>query len=214
MLHLALSCLQGRPMSMAFDSLRKLGPMGIQLTPGNLVTEDFEQQVARSGLAVRTHHGFSFTSRKTAVWGEDGRCLVDSQSVHPDKRGLPAEPLSGPALETMYPGESLGTGEELERAMREGRRLAVDVSHVYIQTCQGVISAQTWRRLMDYERIVEVHVSANDGRSDSHRPIGPDTFGLDWAKAKGAAGTPVILESYFHKLDEDQRRRQLDRLRG
>jgi hypothetical protein len=201
-------------MALAFDTLARLGPDAIQLTPGNLVTEDFEGHVLRSGLPFRTHHGFHFGARKVAVWSEQGRCLVGSHSVHPSELGLLEDPHAGPALETMYPGEALGTGEALERAMQDGLRLAVDTSHLYIQHCQGVLPAQTWRKLMDYERIVEVHVSDNDGRRDTHRPIGPDTFGLDWARARALAGTPVILESYFHKLDEDQRRRQLDRLRG
>lgn len=214
MLYVALSCLQGRPMSMAFDTLLRLAPEGIQLTPGNIVTDDFEGHVARSGLPVRTHHGFCFVARRQPVWSADGRCLVASDSVHPGPLGIPDDPRSGPVLETMYPGEALGTGETLEQAMRERRPLAVDVSHLHIQHAQGVLDAPTWRALIDYEHIVEIHVSANDGRKDLHHPIASDTFGLAWARARLNAGVPVIFESYLHKLDEDTRRRQIDLLRS
>jgi hypothetical protein len=199
-------------MALAFDTLRPLTPHGLQLTPGNLVTEDFEGHVLRAGLPFRTHHGFSFTARKQPVWDEANRCLVPSDSVHPGPLGLPEQTPLGPALETMYPGEALGTGPELERAMAERRRLAVDISHVFIQHEQGVISARTWRLLMDYEHIVEVHASANDGRKDLHRPLTQDTFGLAWARARTRAGTPLVYESYLHKLDDDTRKRQIDLL--
>lgn len=212
MLLLALSCLQGRPMDQTVDALRALGPDGLQLTPGNQPAADVEARLAR--LPTRTHHGFSPTHWKRAVWRDDGTCAVDSDSVHPPPASHPAFArfLEGPALpvlETMYPGHALGTGEALEDAMRRGLTLAVDVSHLFIQRCAGVLSDATWRRLQDYPRVAEVHVSRNDGRRDAHLPLTADTFGLGWALAKLRAGTPVILESYFHRVPVDARRAQL-----
>jgi len=199
-------------MGSALDALLALSPDGIQLTPGNQPTPGFAERAA--ALKTRTHHGFDFGLWKRTVWRDDGRCAVQSDSVHPPlakhpacARFLDAETL--PVLETMYPGNGLGTGAELELAMDLGLTLAVDVSHVNIQRHAEVIGAGTWRRLQDYERIAEVHVSRNLGRSDQHLPLTADTFGLEWALERLRAGTPVILESYFHRVGDDVRRAQL-----
>lgn len=212
MFFLALSCFQGRPMDLALDALLALGPDGVQLTPGNQPTAGIAARL--DGLRTRTHHGFSVTRWKRTVWRDDGTCAVDSDSVHPPAASHAAftaflEQPSLPVLETMYPGQGLGTGDALEVAMQRGLALAVDVSHVFIQRTAGVLSDATWRRLQDYERIAEVHVSRNDGRSDAHLPITADTFGLPWALERLGAGTPVILESYFHRVSDDARRAQV-----
>jgi hypothetical protein len=197
-------------MSPAFDELAALlgGDGGIQLTPGNIPDELVPSR------PTRRHHGYSPRERKVAVWSPDGRCLVDAESVHPPRAGK--APFEGPpgALEIMYPGYQLGSGAEIEDAMTRGLPLAVDVSHAFIQITAGVLCEDTWRRLQDYARVVEVHVSANRGRADSHDPIGPRAFGLGWARARLAAGTPVVLESYFHRLDRDARLRQIDLVRS
>jgi hypothetical protein len=209
MFFLALSCLQGRPMASALASLLELRPDGVQLTPGNQPTRGFADAVR--GLNVRTHHGFHFEQWKQRVWNDDGSCAVQSASVHPPVRSAlpdwaPCEGL--PVLETMYPGSALGRGAELDHAMSLGLPLAVDVSHVFMQFHAGVIGEATWKRLQDYEHVAEVHVSRNDGRSDQHLSLTAATFGLEWAREKLKAGTPVILESYFHRASDDSRRAQ------
>lgn len=213
MFFLALSCLQGRPMRDALESLLRLRPDGIQLTPGNQPSPDFEQSLRQT--KHRKHHGFSPTRWKQAVWRDDGACAVISDSVHAPLMKDPAaatfldrpnELL--PVLETMYPGYALGSGQALDDAMNRSLRLAVDISHVFLQRHAGVIGEATWARLQDYEHIAEVHVSRNDGRSDAHLPLTADTFGLEWALARLRAGTPVILESYFHRLPEPARQAQ------
>ena len=206
----ALSCLQGRPMAAAFDELARLGH-GIQLTPGNLPTRGFEAHVAASGVATRRHHGFAFAARVADVWRE-GACVVASESIHPPRAGEPWETTA--IVEVMYPGYELGTGDDVERAMTDRRVLAVDISHVFLQREQGAMTEATWRRLADYDRIAEVHVSANRGRADTHQPITAATFGLAWARARLAAGTPTIFESYMHKQSDAQRRAQLDLIRS
>src|SRR5688572_12984440 len=120
MFFLALSCLQGRPMGRAFDDLAALAPAGVQLTPGNMPTPDFEQRVRSSSLAVRTHHGFAWKAWKSRrLWSDDGACVVRSDSVHPPAADAPAaarfldwcEATPGaPVVETMYPGYALGDG--------------------------------------------------------------------------------------------------------
>lgn len=107
----------------------------------------------------------------------------------------------------------LGCGDELELAMDLGLRLAVDVSHLHLQRAAGVLPASVERRLREHPRVEEIHVSANDGRSDRHALLQPDTPGLDWARAR-LADLPVVLESYWHRIDFDAQRRQLDLLRG
>lgn len=217
MIYLALSCLQGRPMAAAFRALGKFG-RGIQLTPGNLPTPGFEQFVADSGIPTKRHHGFAFAARKTDTW-LDGACVVASDSVHPPQGDDPWEAwyagaTDRPIVEVMYPGYALGSGDEVERAMREGYELAVDISHVFIQRTQGVMTDAQWQRLADYDRIREVHVSANAGQYDTHRPITEETFGLAWARARERAGTPLVLECYMHKLTDDECRRQLEIVDG
>jgi hypothetical protein len=225
MLFLAMSCLQGRPMRAAFDELRPLAD-GVQLTPGNVPTAGFAAHVAAcaaAGTAVRAHHGFAFAERKREVWAADGQCRVAAESVHPPTSDhaaalhfleqlerLPANVV----LETLYPGYCLGDDDGIARAIDLQRRLAVDVSHVFLALTAGTMTMRTWQRLEAYEQVVEVHVSANDGRSDSHRPLARDSFGLDWARERAGAGTPLVLECYFHRLDGEQRRRQVDLLRG
>ena len=217
MLYVALSSLQGRAMAAAFDELAALGT-GIQLTPGNHPTPGFQAHVAASGVAVRRHHGFSFDARRRDTW-RDGACVTDAESVHPPEAGGPwrawyeSQPAR-PVLEIMYPGFELGTGPEIEDAMTAGLPLAVDISHVHIQRTQSAMSERTWRRLQDYSRIAEVHVSANDGRHDTHQPLRRDSFGLPWARERLALGDPVVLECYMHRLSEGERRAQLDVLQG
>lgn len=200
MLYLALSCLQGRPMARAYDDLAPLAD-GVQLCPGCQPTPGF----APTGV-VRTHHGYTpHAFRTRAVWGEDGACLVDSDSVHPPLLG--GKYSDTPILETMYPSYELGDGDALEAAMARGVRLAVDVSHLWIQKTQGVISERQLAKVFDYSEIAEIHVSANDGKRDLHAPLRADTYGLDWARQRGV---PVVLECYFHKLDDDARKRQVE----
>ena len=204
-------------MRSSFDELRALSIDGVQLTPGNLPDPGFRAHAEASQLALRTHHGFDWEQRRRPVW-DGSQLLVNADSVHPPRsEGAFDAWLDAlddpPALEIMYPGEHLGCEREIARAMARGLSLAVDVSHAYIQLVQGALTRSGWRRLMDYDRIAEIHVSANDGKSDSHRPIERDTFGLEWARER-APSTPVILESYFHRSSPADRRRQLDLLRG
>ncbi|MFL5354900.1 hypothetical protein [Archangium sp.] len=224
MLLLALSCLQGRPMQAAAEELLSLGAEGLQLTPGNAPTGGFEAWLKDRGVETRTHHGFHWRALRGPVWSPEAECLVGSHSVHPPRAQDDAAArwfhragqgaFADRTLETMYPGYVLGTGEELERAMDMGLRLAVDVSHLCIQREAGVLAERTWKRLQDYPRIGEVHVSESLGQRDAHRPVHPATFGLGWVRERLGAGVDVILECYMHRLSPRERLGQLDILRG
>jgi hypothetical protein len=150
-------------------------------------------------------------------------CLVDNDSVHPPQSNTPAAAhwkqfvlahCPDLVVETMYPSYELGTGDATAWAMDNRLWLAVDVSHLYLQRCAEVLSDAVLARVMDYERVAEVHVSHNAGRADTHRPLDSSTFGLHWVRERLDGGTPVVLESYFHRLDLDERRRQIDLVRG
>jgi hypothetical protein len=210
-LFVAMSCLQGRPMRAAFDALALLAD-GVQLTPGNHPTPGFEAHVYRYRTIL--HHGFSFIARRRPVWDADGRALVAHRSVHPPPADEPWQPDGTVVHETMYPGVHLGTGAALREAMTRGLALAVDVSHLHIQREADVLDDATLARVLDYDRIAEVHVSASDGRRDVHAPLTERTFGLAWARAKLASGTPVVLECYMHRMSHGERARQVAIARG
>ncbi len=148
------------------------------------------------------------------MWSDGGRALVAGRSVHPPAASEPWLPDDAVVVETMYPGMHLGEGRALLDAMARGVPLAVDVSHLWIQRMAGVLDDATLSRVLDYDRIAEVHVSTSDGRRDLHAPVTADTFGLAWARAKLAAGTPVVLECYMHRMSSDERRRQVAIARG
>src|SRR5436309_2771919 len=123
-------------MGRALEDLAGLEPGGVQLTPGNMPTPGFEERVRESGLAARTHHGWTPVAFKTrTIWNDDGSCAVGSDSVHPPKADAPAAATfldwcesreAPPVLETMYPGHALADGASIEEAMRRRLWLAVD----------------------------------------------------------------------------------------
>lgn len=202
----------------AFDELCELEPCGMQLTPGNAPTEAFKTYVRNSGIPTRTHQGFTPYAMRQNVWANASTLTGSWHSVHPPRdfgvNWFPEENLRQQVIEVMYPGRALGTGDDIDRAMQAGQKLAVDISHVFIQLTTGRMAFSTWQRLQSYNRIAEIHVSANDGRRDQHKTIHQDTFGLEWVQDRSTEGLPVILESYFHHLSPEGRRQQMDIVRG
>ena len=209
MLYLALSCFQGRRMSDAAETLAALAPgrVGLQLTAG----------CAPGPITVtcptRTHHGFTYRALRAPVW-EGGTLLWHGDSLHPPlARHVPDGwlPPDGLVLETMYPGyAALANGDQIAAAMDAGRYLAVDVAHLEIQKYHGLLPDAVLRQLLDYERVAEVHVSTSHEHRDTHARLNPSTWGIEWARGHLAAGTPVILECYMHKLTHEERLEQLD----
>lgn len=220
MLYLALSCLQGRLMQEAATELLSLGISNLQLTPGLVPTACFQQWLGDRDITYLTHHGFSWNKYNTCVWNETASCLVTSNSIHPPLLNS----LSGKlwqqkaengdyrhlVLETMYPKYHLGNSEDLTWAMDEGFKLAVDVSHIYIQLQSGSLSTSVWQRLQRYEQIKELHLSSNNGRVDIHKPLTKNSFGLDWVRERGKDNIPVVLECYMHKLSNQERLEQIE----
>ena len=235
MLLLAMSCLQGRTQDEAFDALTRHPIDGIQLTPGNLPSPGFERRInnyCESGRAIRLHHGFSYRRYRCRVFDDHGEPLVSgvNRSLHPprsidirSRRGITERAVSeqdwlaiaerfDTVWETMMPTWRLGIGAEIEKAMHLGLRLAVDVSHLHIQRQLGVIREVELKRLFDYQRIEEIHVSHNNGRVDQHQPICADTPYLDWVRER-LNELPVVLESYWHRASFDAQSEQIKLLR-
>jgi hypothetical protein len=211
MLYLALSCFQSRRMSDAARTLVALAPgrVGLQLTAG----------CAPSPIDVdcptRTHHGFCRQALRARVW-DGGTLLWHGDSIHPPpQREVPDDwqPPDDVVLETMYPGyAALANGNQIAAAMDAGRWLAVDVAHLGIQMHHGILDKPVLRRLLDYERVAEVHVSTSREDRDTHSKLTDTTWGVDWARDHLARGTPVILECYMHKLSEEERLEQVARM--
>jgi hypothetical protein len=207
-LYLALSCFQGRRMSDAAETLFALAPgrVGLQLTAG----------CAPSPIDVtcstRTHHGFTYRALRARVW--DGGTLVwHGDSLHPPLQRQVHDGWKPPddvVLETMYPGyAALANGDQIAAAMDEGRWLAADVAHLDIQMYHGILTKPVLNRLLSYERIAEVHVSTSHEHRDTHARLSTPTWGIEWARSHLAAGTPVILECYMHKLSHEERLEQI-----
>ena len=220
MLYLATSCLQGRPLKSAAEELMQLGTVGLQLTPGLVPDPSFKSWLEQENISYLIHHGFSWHKYNTAVWNENADCLVTSNSIHPPKLDTPPGKLwkqraergdyKDFILETMYPQYHLGNGRELAWAIDNHFKLAVDVSHIYIQQQNGCLSNSVWQRLQEYEFIGELHLSANNGRADIHQPLTKHSFGLDWAKERSQDNIPLVLECYIHRLSESERLKQVE----
>jgi hypothetical protein len=210
-LYLALSCFQGRTMTDAAGTLAALAPgrVGLQLTAG----------CAPGPVAVdcptRTHHGFSRKALRAPVWSA-GQLVWHGDSLHPPRSSEVPDGWQPPpdvVLETMYPGyAAVANGDQLAAAMNAGRWLAVDVAHLEIQAFHGLLPAAVRNRLLEYERVAEVHVSTSKEHRDSHAKVTDATWGVEWARDRLRRGTPVILECYMHKLTPDERVEQVARL--
>lgn len=195
-------------MSDAAETLVALAPgrVGLQLTAG----------CAPSPINVtcpmRTHHGFTSRALRATVW-DGGTLMWHGDSLHPPlQRQVPDgwRPPDDVVLETMYPGyAALANGDQIAAAMDAGRWLAVDVAHLGIQMYHGILGKPVLQRLLDYERIAEVHVSTSKEHRDTHARLSTSTWGIEWARARLAAGTPVVLECYMHKLSHEERLEQI-----
>jgi hypothetical protein len=195
-------------MSDAAETLLALAPgrVGLQLTAGCAPSP------VNVSCPTRTHHGFTHRALRAPVW-DGGTQVWHGDSMHPPlERHAPDgwQPPDDVVLETMYPGyAALSNGDQIAAAMDAGRWLAVDVAHLDIQRYHGILPDGVLNRLLDYERVAEVHVSTSHEARDAHAKVTLSTWGIEWARARLAAGTPVILECYMHKLSHEERLEQL-----
>ena len=205
MLYLALSCLQGRPMDEVSRDLLSLYPDGIQLTPGTIAPH------IQLDLPTRTHHGYTNKGYRVNVW-HVGSLTGKWDSVHPPLKKHVKEGWVAPRdiiIETMYPGYAdMSCGVEIERAMDENRDIAVDVAHLDMQTRAGLLTDRQKNRIIEYENVREIHVSTSKGVKDSHFPVEKNHWGTRWALER-INEIPVVIESYLHKLSQEEREEQV-----
>ena len=91
--------------------------------------------------------------------------------------------------------------------------IALDISHLNILNKQGHINKKTLNRLLEYDKIEEIHISDNDGKRDSHHYISKDTYLLkDWVKERynDNKDIPIILECFMQRMNQEQRQNQID----
>ena len=215
MFYIALSSLQGKSQIEAYDQIIKLNPEGIQLTPGNKVDENFKEHIT---IPYRLHHCFSWIKPRRNLYGQDAKPInVEyNQSIHPPMlKDFPnlnfknwIENLDDYILEVMYPDYYGGNDEQINQILDLKFRIAVDISHLYILKCKEAITDSTLNRILNYDRVEEVHVSHNKGRADTHQPINVNTPFLSWVKER--KDLAIVYESYFHRLDFNQRLEQIN----
>lgn len=210
----ALSCFQGELSTTAASSLIDLGFSALQLTPGCVPSPDLEGVL--KGVKTTTHHGWSPRAMRRKVWA-DRALVTHADSVHPPLERdacwfWELDPHTLPIIEVMYPSYTLGTGREIRRAMEARMRLAVDVSHLWIQLQSNACTQDDVDALFAYDNVAEIHVSHNDGTRDSHSPLSVDSYGLGWAAER--TDVPVVFEGYLHRLTDHQRRSQVELLAG
>jgi hypothetical protein len=220
-LYLAGSCVQGAHQLPGLRALLRHAPDGVQLTPGWFPTPGFQALLDRVDLPLRLHHGFAWDAYRRAVWSADellvtGCAGVPVHSVHPPPRPFPgwrdALRRAGIALEILAPGHVGSSADDLRETLDSGVWLAVDIAHVHL-LCVGGLSRRLVDRLLDHDRIAEVHVSASNGIGDVHALPGARTPFVDWARERAAAGVPLVAEFHFRGTTSDDRDRALEPFR-
>ncbi|MDA8153014.1 MAG: hypothetical protein M0003_09935 [Acidithiobacillus sp.] len=123
-------------------------------------------------LAVLSHTmgatAYSLHAGRTA---DNGGCslgtMLDNVARVRDTLGIPV------AVEGLYPAKGhpflMATWEEYEAVLRDGETpLAIDLSHLNILTRRLGARDDLVAELLAYPLTLEVHISGNDGRADSH----------------------------------------------
>lgn len=119
-------------------------------------------------------------------------------------------------VETMYPAGINGTSQyflqdttEVEQLLRDlpNINLVVDMAHLNIWKKETI--PQKLQLLgLACDRLLEIHVSDNDGYRDSHTVISDRTWWVPYAKTF-PPDVPIVLESRMNRQSSEQVRRQL-----
>ena len=109
------------------------------------------------------------------------------------------------AVETMYPTKRgakfvLDTAESILdfRVHHPDIGLVVDCAHVNIMMHQGVATSSFLRTLLDDEKVVEIHLSENDGIHDHHTPITRNAW--FWGALRSRPDVPIICEGRLNHM--------------
>lgn len=110
-------------------------------------------------------------------------------------------------VETMYamppysPSQNLlDNAEDVERfcADAPGIKLVLDLAHLNIWP-QNHLEEKLRLLKLPPQKLLEIHLSDNDGHRDIHSPITPETWWLLWTEIF-PAGVPLVLESRMNRL--------------
>jgi hypothetical protein len=87
------------------------------------------------------------------------------------------------------------------------RPLLVDVSHLHIGWRSGLWTEADIVELLESRWVAELHLSENDGRTDSHRPLTAGHIVHDWVARADVSCIPLVV-------DEGRRRQRRSRHSG
>lgn len=141
--------------------------------------------------------------------------FYDFLEVTSDYEELYEDGESQLCFEIMYnPKEyPLSDDDSINYIMDLKNPIALDISHLNILNKQGHINKKTLNRLLEYDKIEEIHISDNDGKRDSHHYISKDTYLLkDWVKERynDNKDIPIILECFMQRMNQEQRQNQIE----
>lgn len=110
-------------------------------------------------------------------------------------------------VETMYPTlPSIAVENLLDNASEVAHfrqdapqvKIVVDLAHLNIWHNKSTIAVEQWLGLPS-ERLLEIHISDNDGRQDIHSRITSNTWWVSHI-TQFPAGVPIVLESRLNRL--------------
>ncbi|WP_225225986.1 hypothetical protein [Komarekiella delphini-convector] len=77
-------------------------------------------------------------------------------------------------------------------------KIVIDLAHLNIWHHKSGVALNQWLGLSP-ERLLEIHISDNDGRQDTHSRITSDTWWLSHI-TQFPDGVPIVLESRLNRL--------------
>jgi sugar phosphate isomerase/epimerase len=110
-------------------------------------------------------------------------------------------------VETMYPTSPnhatqnlLDNAEEVTQFCQDAPeiKLVIDLAHLNIWQNHSLKAKLQWLQLTP-ERLLEIHISDNDGLHDTHSRITPQTWWIPHI-AQFPVGVPIVLESRLNRL--------------
>ncbi|MBU2768063.1 hypothetical protein HAP94_18255 [Acidithiobacillus ferrivorans] len=138
---------------------------------------------------------------------ENGGCslgtMLDNVARVRDVLDLPV------AVEGLYPAKGspflMATWEEYEAVLRDGETpMAIDLSHLNILTRRSGSRDDLVAELLAYPQTLEVHISGNDGRADSHALCDGQEFW--WPLMEHVNPTAVIFDEGTRSTPEREKR--------
>ncbi len=158
--------------------------------------------LASLGITAYSVHGGNFAtvcdrSLAYATFLENVYCLYQLCQM----RGIAL------GVETMYPmlptsatQNLLDNAEEVTQFCQDAPeiKLVIDLAHLNIWHNHSHLAKLQWLKLTP-ERLLEIHISDNDGRHDTHSRITPQTWWVSQI-AQFPVGVPIVLESRLNRL--------------